>query len=142
MGNVISFSSYADEYLYYVKITNIDDKEYKTIIRINKKLVHPYQIELIRKLFNPMDFDMEVLGEYLLQNKIKFRIFLPLKNTKGFYKRHFPENNKELDYYDFQDKKNPMEKRDLKDFEYLDIFNKKTLGLFDIESQDSTKDKK
>lgn len=130
MGNVISFSSYADEYLYYVKITNIDDKEYKTIIRINKKLVHPYQIELIRKLFNPLDFDIETLGEYLLQNKIRFRIFLPLKNTKGFYKRHFPENNKEFDYYDFQDEKNPMEKRDPKDFEYLDIFNKKTIGLF------------
>lgn len=130
MGNVISFSSYADEYLYYVKITNIDDKEYKTIIRINKKLVHPYQIEIIRKLFNPLDFDIETLGEYLLQNKIRFRIFLPLKNTKGFYKRHFPENNKEFDYYDFQDEKNPMEKRDPKDFEYLDIFNKKTIGLF------------
>lgn len=130
MSNVICFSSYADDYLYYVSETKIKEQIYKTVIRINKKLVHPYEIEVIRKIFNPLDFDMEALGDYLLQNKIRFRVFLPLKNTKGFYKRHFPENNREFDYYDFQDDKNPMEKRNPRDFEYLDIFNKKTIGLF------------
>ena len=130
MTNIISFSAYADEYLYYVKETKLECKDYRTVIRINKKLVHPYQIAIIRKMFNPLDFDLEALGNYLLQNKIRFRLFLPLKNTKGFYKRHFPENNKEIDYYDFQDDKSPMEKRDAKDFEYLDVFNEKTIGLF------------
>ena len=130
MNNVIQFSSYIDDYLYYEKNTEIEGKILKTIIRINKKLVSPYNVQLIKSLFNPFDFDLESLGDFLLKNKIRFRIFLPLKNTKGFYKRHFPENDKEIDYYDFQDDKSPLEKRDSKDFEYFDIFNKKTIGLF------------
>ena len=130
MNNVIQFSSYIDDYLYYEKNTEIEGKILKTIIRINKKLVSPYNVQLIKSLFNPFDFDLESLGDYLLKNKIRFRIFLPLKNTKGFYKRHFPENDKEIDYYDFQDDKSPLEKRDSRDFEYFDIFNKKTIGLF------------
>jgi len=130
MNNVIQFSSYIDDYLYYEKNTEIEGKILKTIIRINKKLVSPYNVQLIKSLFNPFDFDLESLGDFLLKNKIRFRIFLPLKNTKGFYKRHFPENDKEIDYYDFQDDKSPLEKRDSKDYEYIDIFNKKTIGLF------------
>ena len=130
MNNVIQFSSYIDDYLYYEKNTEIEGKILKTIIRINKKLVSTYDVQLIKSLFNPFDFDLESLGDFLLKNKIRFRIFLPLKNTKGFYKRHFPENDKEIDYYDFQDNKSPMDKRDPKDYEYIDIFNKKTIGLF------------
>ena len=130
MNNVIQFSSYIDDYLYYEKNTEIEGKILKTIIRINKKLVSTYDVQLIKSLFNPFDFDLESLGDFLLKNKIRFRIFLPLKNTKGFYKRHFPENDKEIDYYDFQDDKSPLKKRDSRDFEYFDIFNKKTIGLF------------
>lgn len=130
MNNVIQFSSYIDDYLYYEKNTEIEGKILKTIIRINKKLVSPYNVQLIKSLFNPFNFDLESLGDFLLKNKIRFRIFLPLKNTKGFYKRHFPENDKEIDYYDFQDDKSPLEKRDSKDYEYIDIFNKRTIGLF------------
>ena len=130
MNNVIQFSSFIDDYLYYEKNTEIEGKILKTIIRINKKLVSTYDVQLIKSLFNPFDFDLESLGDFLLKNKIRFRIFLPLKNTKGFYKRHFPENDKEIDYYDFQDDKSPLEKRDSRDFEYFDIFNKKTIGLF------------
>lgn len=130
MNNIISFSAYADEYLYYVKSTEIEGIEYKTVIRINKKLVPAYDIEVIRKKFNPLEFDLEALGDYLLQNNIRFRVFLPLKNTKGFYKKYFPDKENYLDHYEFQDDKNPLEKRDEKDFEYLDIFNNKTIGLF------------
>ena len=51
MNNVIQFSSYIDDYLYYEKNTEIEGKILKTIIRINKKLVSPYNVQLIKSLF-------------------------------------------------------------------------------------------
>ena len=69
MDNVISFSSYVDEYLYYVKTTKIKRKVHKFVVRINKKLVSPYNIELVRRKFNPLDFDLVTLVKYLIENK-------------------------------------------------------------------------
>lgn len=129
-SNVICFSAYADEYLIYEKITNLDNKDYKTIIEINKKLVSPYNFALIVKKFNPLDFKLEELGDYLYNNNIKFKILLPLKNTKGYYKKHFPVKDSYLDHYFINDGKNPIEKRDKIEFEYIDIFNNKVIGLF------------
>ena len=120
MDNVISFSSYVDEYLYYVKTTKIKRKVHKFVVRINKKLVSPYNIELVRRKFNPLDFDLVTLVKYLIENNIRFRIFLPLKHTRGFYKKHYPNTVFGLDHYNFQDDKDPMEKRNKKDFEYID----------------------
>lgn len=88
-------------------------------------MVSPYDIALIIKKFNPIDFDLEKLDAYLLEHKINFKLFLPLKNTKGFYTMHFPENFKYMDHYNFQDEKCFTERRDAKDFEYLNILNKK-----------------
>ena len=129
MNNVVSFASYVDEHLYYVKTNIIDGNELRTVIRINKKMISQYDTAVIRERFNPLDFNPESLGDYLLENSIRFKIFFPLKNTKGFYKRHFPDTQSYMDHYDFQDDKNPLEKRDVRDFDYVDTFNKKIIGL-------------
>jgi len=129
MNNVVSFASYADQYLYYVKTNILNGNELRTVIRINKKMVSQYDVAVIRGKFNPLDFDLEKLVDYLLKNSIRFKIFFPLKNTKGFYKRHFPDIQSYMDHYDFQDYKNPLEKRDVRDFDYVDTFNKKIIGL-------------
>lgn len=128
-NNIVQLSNYINPYLIYEKKSEIDSIKNKTIIVINKKLVDPYNIAVIQKKFDPNDFDIGLLGDYLTQNNIKFIIFLPLINTKGFYKRYFPQKNEYLDHYEFDDDKNFLEKRDLKDFEFLDIFNKKIIGL-------------
>ena len=130
MNNVVSFIAYADEYLVYEKKSKLEDKEYKTIIEINKKLIKPYDLALIIKKFNPLDFDINVLGEFLFQNEIRFKLFLPLKNTKGFYIKHFPRTQEYLDYYTAEDDFSLREKRPEDHFEFIDIFNKKITGLF------------
>lgn len=130
MSNIISFSKYFDQYLYFVKKTKVNNKEYETIIKLNRKMISPYNFELVCKKFDPYDFDMEELADFLLKNEMKFRLFLPLKNIKGFYTKYFPDTESYLDHYTMDDDKNPMEKRDAKDFEYIDIFNNQTLGLW------------
>ena len=130
MDNVVSFSAYADEYLVYEKKNKLEDKEYKTIIEINKKLIKPYDLALIIKKFNPIDFDINELGEFLFENEIRFKLFLPLKNTKGFYIKHFPRTREDLDYYTADDDFSLLEKRPVDHFEIIDIFNKKITGLF------------
>jgi len=129
-SNVISFSAYADEYLVYENITKLDNKDYKTIIEINKKLVSPYNFALIVKKFNPLEFDMIELGEFLYQNEIWFKILFPLKNTKGFYKKHFPKNQSYLDHYYADDDFSLRKKRPAEHYEYIDIFNNQINGLF------------
>ncbi|MCI5053564.1 MAG: hypothetical protein MRY23_01925 [Pelagibacteraceae bacterium] len=129
-SKIISFSTYADEYLIYEKKTKIGDKEYKTIIEINKKLVSPYNFALISKKFNPLDFDIIELGEFLYQNEISFKLILPLKNTKGFYYKYFPQNQGYRDHYTMDDNFSLREKRPAEHFEYLDIFNNQINGFF------------
>lgn len=130
MTNVISYAAYADEYLVYEKITKLNNKEYKTIIEVNKKLVSPYNFALIVKKFNPLDFDIIDLGEFLYQNEISFKLILPLKNTKGFYYKYFPQNQGYRDHYTMDDNFSLREKRPVEHFEYLDIFNNQINGFF------------
>ena len=130
MNNIVSFSAYADEYLVYEKKNKLEDKEYKTIIEINKKLIKAYDLALIIKKFNPIDFDINELGEFLFQNEILFKLFLPLKNTKGFYIKHFPRTREYLDHYTADDDFSLREKRPVDHFETIDVFNKRVTGLF------------
>lgn len=123
MSNVISYENYKDEYLIYTKIINKFNKDYKVVIRINKKLTSSYYVALIRKKFNAYDFDIEELCDFLIQNEIFFKLYQPLKNVKGYYYMHFPKNQSYLNHYCIDDDKPPFDKRDIKDFEKLDFLN-------------------
>ena len=124
MNNVVSFASYFDESLVYEKNIKINGKQLKTEIAINKKKTSPYNISLIQKKFNPLDFDLEELGNFLVENDYEFKVIVPHKNASGFFTKHYPKELSYLDHHVFNDDKSPMEKRDFKEFDIVDIFKK------------------
>ena len=122
MNNIISFANYFDEYLVYKKSIDFEGNQLKTEIVINKKKTSPYNIALIQKKFNPLDFDLEELGNFLVENDYEFKVIVPHKNASGFFTKHYPKELSYLDHHVFDDNKSPIEKRDLKEFEIVDIF--------------------